>query len=284
MNSEFENAVVEIAAKLNIEPAAFMAVAMVESGGVTGALVDGKMEPLIRFEGHYFFKRLSGLERVKGRREGLASPVAGAVKNPNVQAARWHMLARARAINEAAALESCSWGLGQVMGAHWRWLGFENVAALVAVARSGVTGQLDVMARFIEKSGLDLALRNKDWAGFAVGYNGPNFRQGSYDRKLREAYDKYALTKSVPVSAVLVLGAAGEDVASLQAMLTAAGFPVLQSGVFDGVTEEAVRAFQRANGLVADGKVGAVTLAALAGAMPKGGVVGWVRRWLGWSL
>lgn len=282
MDSEFENAVAEIAARLKIETAAFMAVAVVESGGVTGAMVDGKREPLIRFEGHYFFKRLAGLERVRGRREGLASPVAREVKNPASQEARWHMLARARAINEVAALESCSWGLGQVMGAHWRWLGFDSVAALVAAARSGVAGQLDVMARFIEKSGLDLALRNKDWAGFAVGYNGPNFRQGGYDQKLREAYDKYALTKTVSVSAVLALGATGEDVASLQVMLTAAGSPVLQSGVFDGVTEEAVRAFQRANGLVADGKVGALTLAALAGAMPKGGVVGWVRRWIRW--
>jgi N-acetylmuramidase/Putative peptidoglycan binding domain len=270
MNLEFENAVAEIAAKLKIEPATFMAVAMVESNGVTGALMNGKMEPLIRFEGHYFFKRLSGLERVKGRREGLASPVAGAVQNPNGQAARWQMLARARAINEVAALESCSWGLGQVMGAHWHWLGYESVAALVAAARSGVAGQLDLMARFIEKSGLDLALRNKDWAGFAVGYNGPNFRQGGYDRKLREAYDKYALTKPAVVSAVLALGSVGEDVVSLQIMLTAAGFPVLQSGVFDAVTEDAVRAFQRQNGLVADGKVGEVTLAALAGAMPKG--------------
>ncbi len=282
MDSEFEKAVAEIAVKLKIEAAAFMAVAMVESGGVTEAMVDGKMEPLIRFEGHYFFKRLSGLERVRGRREGLASPVAGEVKNPASQAARWQMLARARAINEAAALESCSWGVGQVMGAHWRWLGFESVAALAAAARSGVAGQLDVMARFIEKSGLDLALRNKDWAGFAVGYNGPNFWQGGYDRKLREAYDKYALTKTAPDGAVLALGAAGEDVASLQVMLSAAGFPVPQSGVFNGVTEEAVRAFQRANGLVADGKVGVMTMAALAGAMPKGGVVGWVRRWMGW--
>ncbi len=282
MNSEFENAAHEIATKLKIEPAAFMAVAMVESNGVTGAQVDGKKEPLIRFEGHYFFKRLSGLARVKGRREGLASPVAGEIKNPNGQAARWQMLARARAIDEAAALESCSWGVGQVMGAHWQWLGFESVAALVAAARSGVAGQLDLMARFIEKSGLDLALRNKDWAGFAVGYNGPNFRQGGYDRKLREAYNKYALTKPQSASSVLVLGAAGEDVASLQTLLTAAGFPVLQSGVFDEVTERAVRTFQAQNGLVADGRVGEVTLAALTGAMPKGGVVRWVRRWLGW--
>ena len=282
MEMEFEMAAQEIAVRLKIETAAFMAVAMVESNGVTGAMVAGRMEPLIRFEGHYFFKRLSGLERVKGRRAGLASPTAGAVKNPNGQGARWQMLARAQAINNDAALESCSWGVGQVMGAHWQWLDYKNVEALVAAARSGIAGQLDLMARFIEKSGLDLALRNKDWAGFAVGYNGPQYRLYGYDKKLREAYNKYSLTKVMPVGGALARGAAGEDVASLQAMLTAAGFPVAQSGVFDGVTEDAVRAFQAANGLAVDGKVGMATMAALAGAMSKGGVVSWVRKVMGW--
>ncbi len=276
MTNEFENAVSKIATRLKIEPAVFKAVAMVECSGVTGAMINGKMEPLIRFEGHYFFKRLSGLERVKGRGEGLASPVAGEIKNPNGQPARWQMLARARDINNNAALESCSWGVGQVMGAHWQWLGYENVDALVAAARSGVAGQLDLMARFIEKSGLDLALRNKDWAGFAVGYNGPQYRLYAYDRKLREAYNKYALTKNAekpPEANILSIGSSGSEVEFLQTLLTSAGYPVLPNGVFDYATELAVKAFQAQNGLLCDGKAGPITISALGQALPKIGIV-----------
>ena len=282
MTDEFESAVGEIAMRLKIEPAAFMAVAMVESNGVTGAMVNGKMEPLIRFEGHYFFKRLSGLERVEGRREGLASSIAGEIKNPSGQAARWQMLTRARAINNNAALESCSWGVGQVMGAHWQWLGYASVDALVAAARSGVAGQLDLMARFIEKSGLDLALRNKDWAGFAVGYNGRDYRKYGYDRKLREAYDKYKLTtpedifskadfSPLPRSS-LSLGTSGPEVETLQILLTAVGYPVSPNGVFGSATELAVKAFQVQSGLSSDGKVGPLTMGALTQAMPKVGI------------
>lgn len=276
MTNEFEQAVAAVAARLKIEAAAFMAVAVVESNGVTGAKVNGKMEPLIRFEGHYFFRRLSGLERVRGRRDKLASPFAGEIKNPNGQPARWAMLARARTINNDAALESCSWGIGQVMGAHWQWLAYDSVEALVAAARSGVAGQLDLMARFIEKSGLDLALRNRDWVGFAVGYNGPQYRLYAYDRKLREAYDKYSLTKNAekPLEAnILSIGSSASEVETLQTLLTSAGYPVLPNGVFDKATELAVKAFQAQNGLFSDGKVGPITMCALGQVLPKTGIV-----------
>jgi hypothetical protein len=40
------------------------------------------------------------------------------------------------------------------MGAHWAWLGFDSVDALVEEARSGAAGQARLMARYIEKAGL----------------------------------------------------------------------------------------------------------------------------------
>jgi hypothetical protein len=107
-----------VAREIGIEPAALLAVAEVESGGKAFASVEGRLEPLIRFEGHYFDRRLTPAKREAARREGLASPLAGAVINPRMQAARWKLLARAAAIDRKAALESVSWGLGQVMGAH----------------------------------------------------------------------------------------------------------------------------------------------------------------------
>src|SRR5690606_8321023 len=119
--------------------------------------------------------RLHGEKLERARAEGLAAPQAGKVKNPAAQAARWALLARAEAIDAKAARESASWGLGQVMGAHWAWLGYADVDDLVTEARSGVGGQVALMARYIDKAGLLPALRNRDWTVFARGYNGPAY-------------------------------------------------------------------------------------------------------------
>ena len=135
--AETANEIEEVAQEFGIEPAALLAVAEIESGGSVFAMIDGKEEPLIRFEGHYFDRRLSGDAQEMARAAGLASPNAGEVANPASQAARWRLLARAAEIDRKAAYESVSWGLGQVMGAHWAWLGFADVDALVAEARDG---------------------------------------------------------------------------------------------------------------------------------------------------
>jgi peptidoglycan hydrolase-like protein with peptidoglycan-binding domain len=64
----------------------------------------------------------------------------------------------------------------------------------------------------------------------------------------------------------LARGTVGFDVSVLQYLLLQRGFCSDQpTGAFDARTAQAVRAFQRAHGLVADGIAGARTLAALAG-------------------
>jgi hypothetical protein len=189
--------ITKIATELGVEPAALLAVAEVESGGKAFANVGPREEPMIRFEGHYFDRRLSRENRVIARKAGLASPVAGRIANPVTQAARWRLLDRAVAIDRQAAHESVSWGLGQVMGAHWAWLGYATIDALVAEARSGVGGQARLMARYIERAGLSPSLRRRDWAEFARGYNGPDYARGGYDRKIAAAYQLYRVS---PVS------------------------------------------------------------------------------------
>ena len=74
------------------------------------------------------------------------------------------------------------------MGAHWAWLGFADVDALVTEARSGAAGQVRLMARYIEKAGLFTAIENHDWEAFARGYNGPDYKRYSYHLKLAAAY------------------------------------------------------------------------------------------------
>lgn len=276
------------ATEFGIEAAALLAVAEIESGGSVFAVIDGRQEPLIRFEGHYFDRRLSGEAQARARAEGLASPNAGAVANPASQAARWELLERAAAINHKAAYESVSWGLGQVMGSHWEWLGFAHVDALVAEARSGAAGQAKLMARFIQKSGLKDALEKRDWEAFARGYNGPGFRRNAYHTKLAAAYRRhggeggeFAGEPAPERTALLGRGSVGEAVRDLQQNLSALGYPLAADGIFGRDTEKAVRAFQRDHGLDADGIAGPRTFAAIGSALPfgRGGGGWWQAMW-----
>ncbi len=265
-----------VAESFGIEPAALLAIAEVESGGQAFAIVDGRHEPLIRFEGHYFDQRLSGSNRTRARAEGLSSPAAGEIANPPGQAARWKMLERAAAIDGRAAYESVSWGLGQVMGAHWAWLDFADVDALVAEARQGAAGQARLMARYIEKAGLAAAIRSHDWEAFARGYNGPGYRRHAYHVKMAAAYARHtgrpapAQPADDATPALLGRGSRGEAVADLQRLLGALGYPLEDDGVFGAATAEAVKRFQRDRRLPADGLVGPRTRAAIQAALPFG--------------
>ncbi|WP_295806270.1 N-acetylmuramidase domain-containing protein [uncultured Nitratireductor sp.] len=262
----------EAALRAKLEPALLLAVAQVESGGRTHAVVRGRVEPLIRFGGHYFDGRLSNAKRAQARAAGLASPKVGGVANPRSQRERWALLEQATRIDRKAALESVSWGIGQVMGAHWNRLGFTDVEALVTEARDGATGQARLMLRYIEKAGLREALASRDWARFAHGYNGPAYRRNQYDRKLAQAYRAYAVDQAPVAEKLLRVGSRGCAVESLQTMLLALGYPVTSDGIFGKRTEKTVKRFQSDAGLVQDGLVGRATRKALRQALPFNGL------------
>ncbi|WP_082143943.1 N-acetylmuramidase domain-containing protein [Nitratireductor soli] len=254
------------AKRLGIEVATMLAVIEIESAGKVYSTVGRGHEPLIRFEGHYFDRRLSGPARERARREGLAHPSAGKVKNPTSQAARWTMLNKAILIDAKAALESTSWGLGQVMGAHWKWLGFGSVDELVNTARGGAAGQVELMVRYIEKAGLKGALQRRDWAAFARGYNGPAFAKHGYHTKLASAYRRYAAGRepAAPSAAgMLRLGSRGARVRELQQLLLRAGQSLLVDGDFGPATHKAVMAVQKGANLEVDGVAGPQTMRAL---------------------
>lgn len=199
--SHVEADIIHLAEGAGIEPAVLLAIAEVESGGKASARINNRAEPIIRFEGHYFDRRLTGLKRVQARVAALADPRAGAIRNPSSQAERWKMLHRAAAIDHQAAYESVSWGLGQVMGGHWRWLGFGSVDALVQECRESVAGQVRLMLRYCDKAGLMPAIRARNWAAFAKGYNGPAYAANRYDQKLALAYARHkARLKRLPAS------------------------------------------------------------------------------------
>lgn len=72
-----------------------------------------------------------------------------------------------------------------------------------------------------------------------------------------------------------------QPVRKLQALLSAVGGRLATDGVFGALTDAAVRTFQQANGLAADGVVGPKTWAALVGIAPEleqGAEGGYVRK------
>lgn len=178
----------KVEAREGVSAAVLLAVALVETNARATAAVGSRREPLIRFEGHYFDRLLPEAGRRIARLAGLAHPKAGRIRNPSGQEARWRLLDRASAIDPAAAYAATSWGLGQVMGAHWQRLGFRSALELAAMARASAAGQLTIAARFLKIGALAERLVSGDAAGFARLYNGPNFAANGYDAKIAVAY------------------------------------------------------------------------------------------------
>jgi hypothetical protein len=185
-----------VADKHGISLPALVAVVNVESAGQIFATDVAENAPVIRWEGHYFYRLLKGERRASAVRAKLAAPEAGAIKNPRSQRGRYDMLERAITIDKVAALSSISIGVGQVMGSHWKTLGFESPEKMFDLAETGLAGQVDIMCRFIVHFDLKDEIDRLDWSGFARGYNGPAYRKNAYHTKMAKAYARSAASAS----------------------------------------------------------------------------------------
>ncbi|WP_159223367.1 N-acetylmuramidase family protein [Pantoea brenneri] len=172
---------------------AVQAVATVESNG-DGMLPDGR--PKILFERHVMYQRYKAAV-------GQAQADIAVLKWPGVVNSKpggystgpgeHDRLALAVAINRNCALESCSWGAFQIMGYHWKALGYPSLQDFVNAMYKGESAQLDAFIRFIMADQvLVAALRDKNWAKFARRYNGPAYATNRYDVKMAAAYDRLA--------------------------------------------------------------------------------------------
>lgn len=245
------DAIKKVAEQYGYETEALLAITDVESAGVPFWNVNGEAKPAIRFEGHYFYDRLQGAFLDQAIKEGLASPKAGAVKNPSKYEDRYTLLARAVKLDKNAAYESVSWGLGQVMGANWKSLGYASVDALVSSAQT-LTGQIELMVRFIEANDLKKYVDSHNWAAFARGYNGKSYKKNAYDTKMAEAYAKYKEG---------IDSADEAEISQLQSMLNKINveYKLDVDGVLGKETKAALRDFQLKNGLKVDGIYGPLT-------------------------
>ncbi|MEF2550311.1 N-acetylmuramidase domain-containing protein [Aurantimonas sp. A2-1-M11] len=258
------NAACRVSETGGIDAAVLLAVALVETNAVAFAHFADRREPLIRFEGHYFDRLLAPAARSRARAAGLADPRAGRVRNPSAQSARWQLFEAAAAIDRTAACASVSWGLCQVMDAHWKALGYGGAADLAAAARASAEGQFEIAARFLATGRLADRLVAGDVAGFARGYNGPAYRRNRYDEKIAEALrTARRLLGTNPPLQDLRRGARGDAVRRLQGALVAHGHRLAVDGIFGTATQSALSTFQRAHGLPISAMADAATLARL---------------------
>jgi hypothetical protein len=180
---------------LRIRPASAVAVLCVESGG-TG-MVNGRM--LIRFEVHQF-RRLWGAQHLdvfdSHFRFNAVKPWLGHEFNDGTgfvpfhdrQDNEWRVFDAACQMDRAAAIESISMGLPQIMGFNHEAIGYSSPAAMFdafgASERSQILGMFDFIKGRGSSSAMVQALQNENYEAFATRYNGSGQAAG-YGGRLR---------------------------------------------------------------------------------------------------
>jgi hypothetical protein len=225
--------------------ASIRAVAEVESGGRSGFLPDSR--PKILFESRWFHKLTQG--KFDASNPDISTPTW--VRNYRGGAAEYDRLAEAIELDRTMALQSASWGMFQILGVNFALAGFDSVEDYVARQCVSEREHLLSFCNFVRANKLDDELRDRRWADFASGYNGPAYRENRYDEKLAAAYAKYNG------------GSIHPSTREIQIALNRFGASLDVDGVTGPVTRNAIRDFQRQHGLVTDGIAGEKTLEAL---------------------
>lgn len=180
------------AKELGVSIAAVAAVAEVESAG-RGFFDDGR--PVILYERHILWRLADSFDSEQAE--------DWAAKYPNLcnrrpggyagGTAEHQRLRAASHIERLWALESCSWGMFQIMGFHFQRLGYAGVQDMVNALSRSEGEQLDALVRFIQTDkALHQALKARKWAAFARIYNGPAYQRNLYDIKLARAYQHFS--------------------------------------------------------------------------------------------
>ena len=178
--------IVAAAQKINVEPAMIKAISDIESRG--GYNADNT--PKILFERHKFWQGLTAIKWLTVRNNFAARfpDICSASTGAYNARPQYDKLRIASKLNWAVAHESASWGAFQIMGYHWRSLGYASIIEFVQMMYTSEANHLEALCRFLKRNGLDKALRNKNWAAFAKGYNGVAYKKNQYDTKLANAY------------------------------------------------------------------------------------------------
>lgn len=167
--------ITDLAIKNGYTFARLNAFVQVESGGIGFATDTGKI--IIQFEPSWFKRKSPYTPSGKWSVNGVER-----------QSQEWIAFNDAFSKNPNAAMESTSIGLMQVMGFHYKSLGFKTVGEMWDYAKVSEYNQLDLAIRFIKnKPKLDNAIKTGDAETAAYHYNGEQYRKFNYHTRLKNA-------------------------------------------------------------------------------------------------
>lgn len=193
-----EQDLINFSNQFNLELAVVKAVNEVESNG-KGFLIDGR--PKILFEGHIFWRELE--KRGINPRSYMNSSNQDILFENYTKkyylggTAEYTRLEKAKNLGQDkkiidSANSSASWGLFQIMGFNAVSIGYKSIDEFVEKMNQNEGEHLRAFGLFLEKNNLIALLRNRNWASFALKYNGPAYKTNKYDEKLMKAYHKYS--------------------------------------------------------------------------------------------
>jgi hypothetical protein len=174
-----------LAESIDIDYASLMAFISVESGGK--GFINGRI--VIQFEPSWFKKKAP-----------FAPSGLWSINKVENQEAEYKAFSDAFRKNANAAMQSTSWGLGQIMGFHYGRLGFKTVDAMVDAFKASEYQQVKGIVKFIATDPRLLkALQAKNWHLVATYYNGGGYKELAekygrepYNISMEKAYKKYA--------------------------------------------------------------------------------------------
>ena len=195
--------------------------------------------PQILYERHVYHRL------TQGRHDRSDADISNAIPGGYTGgAAEYGRLDQAMRLDRQAALQSVSWGIGQIMGLQFAAAGFASIDDMAAAMVEDENAQLLAVANFVKANDLAIALRRHSWVSFARGYNGAEFRKNQYDARLAAAHARHKIV--LPDMALR----------TAQAALLYLG---IDPGPVDGfrgrLTRSALMRFQQQSGLRASGEL-----------------------------
>jgi hypothetical protein len=214
----------------------------VETAGVTqgfGFRLDRR--PQILFERHIFRKYTNG--RFDSESPDVSGPPGayGLLSEQYAKLEKALSLCAKAKLGSELALQSASWGMGQVMGFNCGVGGYKSCVRMVQAMVRSEDHQLACMAGYLRANGLAEKLVRREWSSFARMYNGPSYWQNRYDVKLAEHFERFA-SGSVP----------DLEMRTAQVALLYLGYgPGRIDGIIGPRTRTAIKTFRIAAGLPA---------------------------------
>lgn len=181
---------------LGIEQKVLESIFVIESGDDDGFTKDGKL--ILRFENHIFAQLLNNPNAynalfkhgIPGHTGHMFNDGGNWIEFHGNQELEHKVLNAAMQIDEEIALQSASYGLGQVMGFNHRKLGYTSAKEMVSAFSNpefGTENQLyGFLAFIINSPELISAIREKNWRRIAEIYNGNN--ADTYSLLLKNTY------------------------------------------------------------------------------------------------